>query len=117
MKNFSQHNEESKSTVNQLVVEIQELQDKVNALNDAKEFFDLEIASSSGLSHVPSQLTSIPSPRGMVSRNSCLQPDTRNSLGTSGHVFEGLLARGEPSSVLFGKSKSLGSSSRRLKAS
>ena len=28
----------------------------------------------------------------MLSRDSCLQLDTRNSLGTSGHVFEGPLA-------------------------
>ena len=69
------------------MVQIQELQDKVNSLNDAKEFYDLETASSSGLSHVPSQPVSIPSPRGMIGRNSCLQLDTRNSLGTSGHVF------------------------------
>ena len=43
---------ESKSTVNQLMVQIQELQDKVNSLNDSREFYDPETASSSGLSHV-----------------------------------------------------------------
>ena len=48
--------EERKSTVNQLMVQIQELEDKVNSLSDAKEFFDPEIASSSGLLHVPCQL-------------------------------------------------------------
>ena len=45
---LSTQEEESKSTVNQLVVQIQELQDKVNSLNDAKEFYDPETASSSG---------------------------------------------------------------------
>ena len=79
--------EESKSTVNQLVVQIQELQDKVYSLNDAREFYDPEAASSSGLSHVLSQPTSIPSPRGMMSRDACLPPKTRNSCGTSGNVF------------------------------
>ena len=64
------------------MVQIQELQDKVNSLNDAKEFYDPEIASISGLSSVPSQLMSIPSPRGLSSRNSCLQLATRNSLAT-----------------------------------
>ena len=80
-----------------------------------KEFHDLETASSSGLSHVPSQPMSTPSFRRMISRDSCLQHDTRNSLGTSGHVFEGLSARGEQCSALFQNSKNLASSSCRLK--
>ena len=70
-----------------------------------KEFYDSETASSSGLSHFPGQPTSIPSPIGLVSRDSCLQAGTRNLLGTTGHVFEDLLARDEPSSALFGNSK------------
>ena len=45
---------QSQSTVNQLAVQIQELQDEVNSLNDSIEIFDPEPASSSGLSHVPS---------------------------------------------------------------
>ena len=57
-----------------------ELQDKVKSLNDAREFSDPETASISGLSHVPCQPLSIPSPRGLTSRDSCLQPATRNSL-------------------------------------
>ena len=73
----------------------------MNSWNGAQEFYDPETASSSGLSHVPSQPMSLPSPGGMISRESCLKPDTRNSLGTSGHVFEGLPARGETSSALF----------------
>ena len=76
-------------------------------MNDAKEFNDPETASNSGLSHVPSQPMSIPSPRGMITLDSCLQLDTRNSLGTSGRVFEYLHA-------LFGNSKNLASSSCRL---
>ena len=54
---------------------------------------------------------SIPSPRGIVSRDSCLQPDTRNSLGTSGHVFEGLPAPSEASSALVENSKNFASAS------
>ena len=64
---LSTQEEESESTVNQLMVEIQELQDKDTSLNDAREFYDLETVSSSWLSHVPSQLVSIPSPRGLIS--------------------------------------------------
>ena len=85
----------------------------VSSLNDAKEFHDPEHVSSSGFSHVPSQPMSIPSPRGMISRDSCVQPDTRNSLGTSGRAW------GEPSSAFyfffFWNSKNLASSSCKLK--
>ena len=56
----------SKSAVNQLLVQVQELQDNVNSLSDAKSFFDPETANISRLSHVPSQLVSIPSPRGLT---------------------------------------------------
>ena len=97
------------------MVQIQELQDKANSLNDAKEFCDPETASSSGSIHVSSQPMTIPSPSGMIRRDSCLQPHARNSLGTSGHVFEGPPARAEPSSALFQNSKNLASSSRRLR--
>ena len=106
---------ESKSTVNQLVVQIQELQDKVNSWNDTKEIWILKLRGALDYHHVPSQPMSITSPRGMISRDSCLQLVTRTSDGTSGHVFEGLLARGEPSSALFENSKNLASSSCRLR--
>ena len=85
-----------------------ELQDKVNSLNDSKEFCDLETASSSGLGHVHIQPISVPSARGLISRDSWLQPDTRNSLSSSGNFFGGLLARGEPSSALIENSKNFG---------
>ena len=38
----------SKSTVTRFMVQIRDLQHKVNSLNDAREFFDPETASSSG---------------------------------------------------------------------
>ena len=78
---LSSQEEESESVVNQVMVQIQELQDKINSLSDARKWFHLETASSSGLSHVPSQPMSIPSPGGLISSDSCLQPDTRNSFG------------------------------------
>ena len=58
-----------------------------------KNFVILKTANSSGLSHVPSQPSSIPSQRRTISCDSRLQPDTRNSMDTSGYVFEGLLVR------------------------
>ena len=83
----------------------------MNSLNDAQEFYDPETASSSGVSHVPNQPMSIPSPRGMIRRDSCLPHDTRNSMGTSGKVFESLPARDGPSSAFFENPKTLASSS------
>ena len=73
---LSTQKETSESSVNQLMVQIQELHDTVNSLNDAREYHDPETASSSGLSHVPSEPLRIRSPRGLISRDSCLQLDT-----------------------------------------
>ena len=52
---LSSQEKESQPTVAQLVAQIQELQDEVKSLNDARDFFDLETASSFALSHPPSQ--------------------------------------------------------------
>ena len=84
---YAQKKEEP-CTVNQLSSQIQDLQDKVYVLHEEEEFYDLETASSSGMSHVPSQPSRIPSPRGMLCRYSGLPHHTRNSMGTSGQVFE-----------------------------
>ena len=65
--------------------------------------------SSIGLSHVPSQPMGIPSPRGMIRRDSCLQPDTRYSRSISGNVFEDLPAPSEPPAAFFGNSRSTAS--------
>ena len=51
--------------------------------------------------HVASQPLNIPSPKGVLSRDSGLPLDTRNTMGTSGNVFESLPARDGPSSGLF----------------
>ena len=93
---LSAQEKESKSTVNQLMVEIQELQDKVNSLSDAGELYDPETARSSGLSHIPNHDVIFQRPRGLPSRDSCLQFDTRNLFGASGTVFEDPLAPSEP---------------------
>ena len=108
---------ENFSTVNQLLAQIQDSHDKVNSLNDAKDFFMiLKTASSAGLSHVPNHSMSILSLQGMVSRDSCLPHDTRILLGTSGKFLRGPLARGEPSSALLENSKKLTSSCCGLKS-
>ena len=103
---LSVQKKKGQSAENQLTVQIQELQDKANSLNDLREFDDPEMASSSGLFDVPSQPMSTPSPRVMLSRDSCLQLDTRNSFGTSGNVFEDPPALTGPPTAFFGNSRS-----------
>ena len=85
-------------TVNQFTVQIQELQDKVNSLNDSMDFHDLETASSSELSHVLSHLLICPSSFGKRCRDSGPQLDTRDSCGTRRKVLENPLTPDEPTS-------------------
>ena len=50
---ISMQQDRNPSTMSQLLTQIQDLQNKVNSLNDAREFNNLETASSSGTSHFP----------------------------------------------------------------
>ena len=84
---FRQELRESQATIHEVALEIQELQDRVNLMNDSREFQDVEAACSGRLSHVPSQQAIVPRLRGMLSRVQSLRPDTWNLLGTSGNVF------------------------------
>ena len=68
-----------------------------------KEFYDLETTSISGMSH------RIPSLRGMIGRDSCLPNDARNSMVSSGNVFEDLFAREGPSFAYFENPRNLAS--------
>ena len=99
--------QESQSTVHQLTVQIQELQDKVNLRTILWSFFhDLETASSSGF--IPRSKSSFNCSsffRKALPR--FLQPDTRNLNGTSGTVLEDLLAPNEPTAACFGNSRNL----------
>ena len=73
----------------------------MNSLAEAREFHDPVTASSSGASHLPSQLSIIPSSRGMLSRDSGLPLDTRHTMGTPGNVFDSVPAGEGPSSAFF----------------
>ena len=90
---FAQKKDEP-STVNQLLSQMQDLQDKVNDLNEEKEFYDPETASS----------------RGMLSRDSGLPHHTRNSMGISGNVFENLPAQDRMSPSLLSDPNNFASS-------
>ena len=63
--------------MSQSLTQIQELQNKVNSLLNARDFYDPEKASSSGASHVPSQPLIIPSAGEVPSRDPGLPRDTR----------------------------------------
>ena len=78
---FSRHElRESQATTQEFTSQIQELQKRMNYLNDSPEFQDVESICSGKLSHVPSQPAIVPSLGGMLSRDPSLRPDTWNSV-------------------------------------
>ena len=112
---LSVQQERNPTTVSQLLAQIRDLQNKINSLSGAREFYDPETASSSGATHVPSQPSAIPSPRTTSCRDSGLPHDARNIVGASGNVIERLPAREGRTSSLFENSKNLASSSHELR--
>ena len=93
---------ESQATIHEFTSQIQELQERVNLTNDFREFQVVESACSGRLSHLASQPAVVPSPRGMLSRDQSLRPDTWNLLGTSGNVFDNPLAPIDSASTPYG---------------
>ena len=85
---LSLRQERNPTTASQLLTQIQDLQNKVNSLSDARANYDPEAASSSGATHVPSQPCTFPSPRTMPCRDSGSPHNTRNFMEPSGNVFE-----------------------------
>ena len=77
---------ESQATFHELTSRIQELQERVNCMNDSREFQDVESICSRKLCHVPSQPAVITSPCGVLGRDQSPRLDTWNLLGTSGNV-------------------------------
>ena len=67
---------------------MQELQERVNLMNDSGKLQDVESACSGRLSHLPSQQTIVPNPRGVLGRDQSLRLDTWNLLGSSENVFD-----------------------------
>ena len=84
------------TTVGQFLIKIQDSQKKVNSSSDARESFDLEKASSSGSSHVPSQPLIFPNPREVRSRDYGLTRDTVISWLLLETVLKGLIAQEGP---------------------
>ena len=67
---------------------VQELQERMNYVNNSGEFQEVESICIGKLSHVPIQPAAIPSLYGMLSRDQSLRPGTRNLSGSQGIVFD-----------------------------
>ena len=72
---------ESHETIQRLTSQVQELQERMNCLNDYGEFHVVESNCRENFSHVPSQPARIPSPRSMLSRDRNVPFDTWNLSG------------------------------------
>ena len=95
------------------MVQIRDLQNKVNSLSDSRECYDPESGSSSGATHV---LTStILSPRTLPRCDSGLLRGTLNGTGITGNVFERPPVQEGLSSTMFNNSKNLASSSQNMR--
>ena len=93
------------------MAQIQDLQNKVNSLSDAREFYDPESGSSSGATLVPDQTSSILSSRTLPRCDSRLPRNAQNGTGIMGNVFKRTPAQEGQSSIIFNNSKNLASSS------
>ena len=103
---WSAHQEKNPTTVGRLLTHIHELQNKENSLSDTRELLRSS-RNTSGATRVPSQLSTILSPRTTLRCGSGLPNDTRNIMGTSGNVLERPSAQEGLSSTVFHISKNL----------
>ena len=77
---------ESHESIQRLTSQLQEMQERMNFVNDSSEFQEVESNHSGKLSYVPSQPAMIPSSRSMLSRDKRLPSDTRNLSEPQGNV-------------------------------
>ena len=78
---------ESHETMQRLTPQVQELQERMNYLNDSGEFQEGDSNYSGKISRVSSQPARIPSPRSMLSCDKRLPPGTWNWSGSQENVF------------------------------
>ena len=93
----------------------QDLQNRVNSLNDAREFYDPESGSSSGATHVLDSTPTVLSSKTLPRCDSWLPRNTQNCTGIMGIVFERPPAQQGRSSTVYSNSKNLASSSQELR--
>ena len=92
-----------------------DVQKKMKSLSDAREFYDPELGSSSGATHVPDQTPTILSSRTVPRCDSGLPRNTQNCTGIMGNVFERPPVQEGLPSTIFHNSKNLASSSQDLR--
>ena len=78
---------ESHETIQRLTSQVQELQERMNYLNDSGEFQEVISNYSGRLSYVPSQPEGIPRSRSMLSCDKRLPLDTWNMSGPQENFF------------------------------
>ena len=84
----------SHATIQELTSQTQDLQSRMNYMNDSTEFQDIESICSGKLAHVPRPAV-VPSPRSLLSRDQSLRSDSWKLSGTQVNVF------GNPRSMFF----------------
>ena len=70
------------------MAQIRDIQNQVNSMSDAREFYDPESGSSSGSTHVPDQTSTILSSRTLPRCDSGFLRNTQNCTVIMGNVFE-----------------------------
>ena len=100
--------EKNRATFQELTSQIQELHERMNFLNDSREFQDVDSTCSGKLSDVLSQSAVVPSRRSMLRRDHSLRPDTWNLSGTQGNVIGNPRAVIDSSSTLHQECFTLG---------
>ena len=78
---------ENHETIQQLTSQLQQLQEKMNSVNDSGDFQDVESNYSGRLSHVSSQPVRIPRSQSLLSRDKILALETWNQSGLQENVF------------------------------
>ena len=90
---------ESHEVIQRHASQVQELQERMNYLNDSGEFHEVESNKSGQFSHVPSQPARISSPRSMLGCDKRLQLETWNPSGLQENVFANPRSTLEPSQI------------------
>ena len=83
---LSSQQERNPTAVSQVIAQIRELQNKMDSLSDAREFYYPEWGSSSGATHVPDQTSTTLSSRTLPRCDSGLPRDTH--ICTDGKYFD-----------------------------
>ena len=82
-----QKSRENHETIQKLISQLQEMQEQTSSMNHSGKFQEVESYFGGRLSHVSSQLATIPSSLSMLRRDKRLPFDTWNTSGLQENVF------------------------------